>query len=517
MTATLERPPEPVDAATTAPLPRTALVVGFAVTAGAAWDCAWPHAPGIGIAAFLWVVAIGLIASGLVDAKHRAAAGLSMVFAAALTVRSAPVLVLANTLAALGMLGLAVGGDDLLDMTLPRAIRRLTVGLGRTVPVVGFVERVIPARVGLGAPVARAAAVTTPVVLLLVALLASGDAVFASLFDFDLDIGAGAGHVVAWTLGAWAMVGLLRAAWMTQRDGTTSAASPVVLRLGELEATTLLAGMAGVYALFAGTQALSLLGASQRIVETQGLTYAEYARSGFFQLVAAAGITLAVLLSVRALTPVGSGSSRLRRMVLSQVTIGLTLISLAVAVQRLHMYEDAYGMTMLRLLALAAAAWIGAVLVSAAALVAGAGRDHGWFTPLTVAISLAMVLVLDVANPEAVVIERNVRHLASSGRFDALYAARLSDDALPAIAAHFDSLGGDQQLQLQQVTCARTPDRHPAAWTWSRQRADGARGSICGTYVDDVAGSHGVGDAIPVPDHQMPDVVDVGGRPPQLP
>ena len=47
---------------------------------------------------------------------------------------------------------------------------------------------------------------------------------------------------------------------------------------------------------------MAAVGGDGRVQSTTGLTYAEYARSGFFQLLWAAGITLVVLLGIRALT-----------------------------------------------------------------------------------------------------------------------------------------------------------------------------------------------------------------------
>ena len=69
----------------------------------------------------------------------------------------------------------------------------------------------------------------------------------------------------------------------------------------------MLALAAGVLALFVVSQLVALTDAGDRLVESAGLTPAEYARSGFFQLCWATGLVLAFLWLVRSLaTPTPS-------------------------------------------------------------------------------------------------------------------------------------------------------------------------------------------------------------------
>jgi hypothetical protein len=55
-----------------------------------------------------------------------------------------------------------------------------------------------------------------------------------------------------------------------------------------------------LFGAFAAAQLVVLAGGGRHVIETAGLTYAQYARSGFFQLLAVAVITLLILMSVRA-------------------------------------------------------------------------------------------------------------------------------------------------------------------------------------------------------------------------
>ena len=140
---------------------------------------------------------------------------------------------------------------------------------------------------------------------------------------------------------------------------------------------------------------------------TAGLTYAEYARSGFFQLGALAAITLAVLLTIDVFTDTSEGPTRGRIVRLSEACVGLTLVVVVSALRRLDLYENAYGLTMLRLYAAVFAGWIGVSLVLLGGWV-HKRRDRAWFPAAAVGAGLAALLALNVINPEAIVVRRNV-------------------------------------------------------------------------------------------------------------
>ncbi len=96
-------------------------------------------------------------------------------------------------------------------------------------------------------------------------------------------------HAVLLGIGAWGMAGLLR---VTAADPPPPAPA-LPLRLGRVESTVVLGSLLALFTAFAAAQLVALSGGGRHVLETAGLTYAEYARTGFFQLLAVAGITLA--------------------------------------------------------------------------------------------------------------------------------------------------------------------------------------------------------------------------------
>ena len=95
-----------------------------------------------------------------------------------------------------------------------------------------------------------------------------------------------------------------------------------------------------------------------------------------------------------------------------------------------------------------------------------------------------MLLVLNVVNPEALVVHHNIRHWEQTGRLDVGYAAGLSDDAVPVLVDVADRLDPPYRAQLRAALCTRTvPDAgEPSlSWNWARDRAAAALDARCRT------------------------------------
>jgi hypothetical protein len=93
---------------------------------------------------------------------------------------------------------------------------------------------------------------------------------------------------------AWAMLGLLRLASAQPHP----LAAPGRRPLASVEATVVLVTLDALFASFAAAQLVAVSSGGRRVIETAGLTYAEYARTGFFQLLAVAAITLTALMTL---------------------------------------------------------------------------------------------------------------------------------------------------------------------------------------------------------------------------
>ena len=219
-----------------------------------------------------------------------------------------------------------------------------------------------------------------------------------------------------------------------------------------------------LFAAFVLVQLTVLFGGRKHVLDTAGLTYAEYARSGFFQLVAVAALTLMVLAGASWWT--AKAEQRDRRIV--RVLLGalcvLTLVVLASALRRIELYEDAYGLTRLRLFVHATILWLGAFFV----LVIGAGMVGSRWLPRALVTTTALALILFTwMNPDATIARENVARFNETGRIDTFFLKSLSADAVPALLELPEPF---RACSLQRLAIQlQTPD----AWFgWNQSRSD---------------------------------------------
>lgn len=192
---------------------------------------------------------------------------------------------------------------------------------------------------------------------------------------------------------------------------------------------------------------MATFGGVDQVLETAGLTRAEYARAGFFQLLWAAGLTLAALLVLDRLRR-REGGAAFR--VFAVVSALLTILVVAVSVNRLLSYVDDFGWTMLRLYTVLFAAWIGLLFLGLAARFAGVRTLEDWYPVFVAVTGLIWLLGVNVLNPEAFVAREN---LSDPDVADASYVVGLSPDATPAILDGLDVLSSDDHAFVVGELC----------------------------------------------------------------
>ena len=193
-----------------------------------------------------------------------------------------------------------------------------------------------------------------------------------------------------------------------------------------------------LFAGFVAVQLTVLFGGDRHVLDTDGLTYAGYARGGFWQLCTVTALTLLVLAGAARWAPREEAADRtLLRSILGALA-GLTLVVVASALLRIYVYTGAYGLTRLRLLVACCEGWFGLVLVMV--LVAGVWIRAPWLPRAAIAAGVLALLGLAVANPDAVIARHNLRQ---DRPIDLAYLATLSPDAVPALAAIRDDAARD--------------------------------------------------------------------------
>jgi hypothetical protein len=337
------------------------------------------------------------------------------------------------------------------------------------------------------AAVGRGLAIAAPLLLLFGALFMSADAVFAALVTdaIRFDFARVAGHIVLFSAGAWLSTGYLRG-FLTgtelpplaprgstvDRGGVPTFHHPT---LGITEVATALGALDLLFLFFVIVQYRYLFGGDTLVQITPNLTYAEYARRGFFELVVAVVLVVLVLLAANWLVDERSRRDAVVFRSLAGVQVGLVLAIAASAIGRLRLYHASYGLTEARFYAMVLLLWVGAILLWLAATVLRGRRDL--FASGALVSGLATIALLFVVNPDAIVARANVARMASADapiRFDVAYATSLSADAVPVMIDGLTALPSDVQCQLARHMLRRWPpdgERSIRSWNWSASHA----------------------------------------------
>ena len=207
---------------------------------------------------------------------------------------------------------------------------------------------------------------------------------------------------------------------------------PTSHRLAAVEWVIPLALLNTLFLTFVGVQFAVLFGGHDRVLRTSGLTYAEYARSGFWQLLVVAALTCVVTATAWRFAEVNTRRDGIVLRFLLGAILCLTLVVILSAIHRLRLYEDAFGLTRLRLLAESFALWLGALLLLVGASGALASL-RARATPAAVILTAAGLIAFSLANPDGRIAERNIDRWEATGRLDQDYLAELSADAVPAM------------------------------------------------------------------------------------
>ena len=239
-------------------------------------------------------------------------------------------------------------------------------------------------------------------------------------------------------------------------------------RLDPIIATTILFSVNTVYVLFVVVQFSYLFGAWEGILP-EGSSYADYARSGFFELILVTSINFVILMSTLLLGGKGSGMQNKIINSLLYVLVGCSIVMLYSAFTRLGLYEEAYGYTYIRFLVHAFMIFLGVLL-----MIAGL-RIHLQQLPLAkyyIVLGLFSYVLMNYVGMDVIIANRNIDRYETSGKLDAQYLSTLSSDATPILIKFSRKEKGmlDQDLRDQWWDDAQVKRSWPS-YNISQQRA----------------------------------------------
>ncbi len=172
-----------------------------------------------------------------------------------------------------------------------------------------------------------------------------------------------------------------------------------------------------------------------------GFTYSEYARRGFFELVAVAIISLLLYLLAGTVTRREAKHQKIAFTVLACLLIALVLVILVSSWQRLAQYEQAYGFSRLRVYTHVFIIWLAVLLV--AAFVVELSQRQRWMGACLLVCVLGFGVTLASLNVDGFIVRQNLARLQAGFRFDTQYLSTLSNNAVPEIIEAFQDTSHD--------------------------------------------------------------------------
>ena len=463
------------------------------------------RAPSLGINFTIWwwgviAAAVWLTRSAGIPLTRRRAAlfGSAAAFALLPAIRQAEEITFFTCIAVGTLLVLAAWTGGAPDVSLARSPLAAYVRTGVTTALHGLrgpfpllsaeargLEAVRERNANRWGAIIRGLALATPIVLVFTLLLASADPSFEGLVDaaFSWDADVVFSHGILFAVFAWFGASYLCGS-LSRWEATAPPASKPLL--GIIEAGVVLGAVDGLFLVFMLAQLRYLFGGAEHVLSTAGLTYAEYARRGFFELTAVAALALPLLVAIFAAVQPQTPKQAWVRRALSMALIVLLFGMIGSALWRMHLYEQMFGWTLDRFYATAMMLWIGGTLLWFARTTLRDRGERFVFGPIVG--GLGLVATFGLANPTAVVLNVNADRAAAGADFDGLHAASLGIDGIPTLVRILPSVApsldlGERCALARSIDRARDPEQPRGGWRGANLSYARARRAIADNWA----------------------------------
>jgi hypothetical protein len=298
--------------------------------------------------------------------------------------------------------------------------------------------------------VIKGLAISLPLLIVILLLLTSADMVFnyymgnmTNIFKgINLDIFIS--HVILIGLVFFYLFGYV---WSFRYDYVSSEDEQTKLKAWEPSTVITVVFMLNVvYLLFTMVQFSYLYGGGGSSLP-QGFTYAEYARKGFFELVAVTVINFAVILSSMSYMTKESKKANFIASILLTILIFFTFNMLYSANYKMSLYEVSYGYTYLRVFVHYFMLLLAILLVGA---VIGIWYRNFPMAKTMIITALTMYVILNYLNVDVFIARKNIERYKNGENIDIAYLTHLSYDAFPYVKELLNDKNEDVALKISQ-------------------------------------------------------------------
>lgn len=445
-----------------------------------------------GINVFLWIGTLILSVVGLLEWRGREARGGGrwlalplLFFAAALAWRASGTLQFLDILALLVLLGLAAAHTragqlrvaGLMEYAWALVQSGIHAAFGPLMLAFSTIQwKLIPRGRWTGQAIAigRGLLITVPLLFLFGGLFMAADAVFEGIITdiFHIEVDEIIVHLFLFGFWSWLAAGFLRQTLLEKEPMDPALERPSFARLGVIEVGIVMGMLDLLFLAFVLVQFRYFFGGAALVETSIGMSYAEYARRGFFELVTVGALVLPMLLVIHWLFRAERVAHERLFRGMAAVMIVLLYVIMASAVQRMRLYQSEFGMTELRLYTTVFMGWLALVFAWFSATVLRGQRDRFAFGAL--ATGLVTIALLHALNPDAFIVQTNVGRKQAPQPFDREYVTTLSADAVPTLIATLPQMEQEDRCQVAAIILRdwTPPERVDwRTWNWGRAQA----------------------------------------------
>jgi len=275
--------------------------------------------------------------------------------------------------------------------------------------------------------------IVIPIVLVIISMLCSADEMFGSIFENVFNIFGNfqseklTGRIITTTI-IFTYLGAT-IYYLNNKYESTYRSSGKEIKLEEYTIKLLLTTLNITYLIFDFIQIRSLM---FHHVSTN-INYAEYARSGFFQLMFISLINLVILL-------ISHKQNTKYNKTMSLIMVLLTFVIICSSFFRMYMYESAYGYTLLRLLVYVTLITLTILLIPTICYVLGL-KINILKHYMIIIISIYTILSLSPVN--YFIAHNNINRYYKTGKIDIEYLENYSSDNITLLTNLYNKTEDD--------------------------------------------------------------------------
>ena len=224
-----------------------------------------------------------------------------------------------------------------------------------------------------------------------------------------------------------------------------------------------------VFCVFSVIQFKYLFG-GESYIQPSTFTYAEYARRGFFELVAVAVINFLIIFIAVLFLKKENKKSNIAIKILLSLLVGFTFVMLASAFYRMLVYEQAYSFTYLRIFVQAFMVLLFFLFIINIVFI--------WYERLPIIkayfiTTLVVYITLNFANVDVIIARNNIYRYNETGQLDMEYLKGLSFDAIPEMEKLLEDkeVGDDVLAHFKQKKMELQEQDSWQSLNYSRERA----------------------------------------------